>query len=552
MTMSDLGPRDTCPDCGQIRGYFHHLPGKCAPPAVRQPLRAVPDAPIDSERASRYAHKALTSECENVAAAAEGTRNHTLNKAAFNLSQLVASGHLGEIATRDALTSAARSAGLDEHEIGATINSGFKAGAERPRVVPEHTVEAAPAITVLDDDADDDTDPLARFNLIDWPTLKRDDDPEEEWLAEPLIAAGRMTALYSAPKAGKSLLVLEVVAAIALGTSALGRPPQAPAKVLYIDFENDPRGDIKPRLEDMGYDLDDLQGNLYVATFPSLARLDTPQGGHELAWLAAHLGAAVVVIDTVSRTVGGEENDNNTWLNFYRNTGVALKRAGVACLRLDHSGKDREKGMRGGSAKYGDVDMVWRLVAASETVIELDCTDHRMPLHTTSLVLVRHTDPLRHEVSGDPFAVAMDAREQELSNTLDRLQVPSNWGRDRVRKALSDAGIKVENTLLGRVIKARKLILPDLSGTGRGQVRTADPVSACPPTPVGGRTADRSEPVRGGQDSTLLDDPDELASCKSCFRPTSAAIADRNGGLCATCHRDTGQATTAITQEETR
>jgi hypothetical protein len=28
----------------------------------------------------------------------------------------------------------------------------------------------------------------------------------------------------------------------------------------------------------------------------------------------------VVVIDTISRAVGGEENDNDTWLNFYQYT----------------------------------------------------------------------------------------------------------------------------------------------------------------------------------------------------------------------------------------
>jgi hypothetical protein len=56
-----------------------------------------------------------------------------------------------------------------------------------------------------------------------------------------------------------------------------------------------------------------------------------------------------VVIDTVSRAIDGEENSNDTWLN----------QLGIAMIRLDHSGKDETKGMRGGSAKSGDVDAVW-------------------------------------------------------------------------------------------------------------------------------------------------------------------------------------------------
>lgn len=61
----------------------------------------------------------------------------------------------------------------------------------------------------------------------------------------------------------------------------------------------------------------------------------------------------MVVIDTISRAVGGEENDNDTWLNFYQYTGLRLKQAKVSVIRLDHTGKDLTEGERGGSAKAG-------------------------------------------------------------------------------------------------------------------------------------------------------------------------------------------------------
>lgn len=407
---------------------------------------------------------------------------------------------------------------------------------------PPHEVYIAPEVRTLQEPEDEaDSDPFARFNLIDWHHLKREEDPGEQWIVEPIIAAGRMVAFYSAPKAGKSLLLLELVTAAALGRSVLGRPAQDPVTVLYVDFENDPRGDIKPRLEDMGYDLDELTGRLYVATFPSMARLDTPQGGLDLLALAQHVDAGLVVIDTVSRTVGGEENDNNTWLAFYRNTGIPLKREGIACIRLDHTGKDREKGMRGGSAKYGDVDAVWRLVAESETVISLTCTDHRMVIDTKELTLVRRTDPLRHEVSGDPFTTAMDARETQLAKLLDRLEIPTDWGRDKVRQALTEHGETATNTLLSRVIKARRNPLPHLSADRSRTGADSQPPSRLSGTPHRGPDGGQVGPVRNGQGQVPSDDPDELVSCKTCFKPTTAAIASRNDGLCATCHRDSGQ-----------
>jgi len=103
---------------------------------------------IEPARATRYATKALTSECENVASAPEGTRNHALNTAAYSLAQLVAAGHLAETDVIDNLTAAARAAGLEEKEIAATIASGMSAGVQTPRIVPPEP--DAPAVTVLE------------------------------------------------------------------------------------------------------------------------------------------------------------------------------------------------------------------------------------------------------------------------------------------------------------------------------------------------------------------------------------------------------------------
>jgi hypothetical protein len=64
--------------------------------------------------------------------AANGTRNHTLNEAAFSLGQLVAGGELQEGDVIAELTAAARLAGLGDNEIGATIRSGLSAGARSP------------------------------------------------------------------------------------------------------------------------------------------------------------------------------------------------------------------------------------------------------------------------------------------------------------------------------------------------------------------------------------------------------------------------------------
>lgn len=94
------------------------------PPAIDTP--AVPD---------RYADAALRYEVRNVATAQEGTRNATLNRAAYSLGGLVAAGLLGRRTVETALSEAALAAGLGDREIAATLESGITAGMKRPRSV---------------------------------------------------------------------------------------------------------------------------------------------------------------------------------------------------------------------------------------------------------------------------------------------------------------------------------------------------------------------------------------------------------------------------------
>ncbi len=209
------------------------------------------------------------------------------------------------------------------------------------------------------------------FPSLDWHELWAD-DTEEEWILEPLLPARRLVALYSAPKVGKSLLMLEIAVGISKGALTLGAQVPRPFTVLYVDFENDPKGDIRTRLQAMGHGPDDL-GNLHYLSFPTLAALDSAAGAEQLLAAIDAYGAEVVVVDTVSRAVKGEENENDTWLAFYRHTGLALKQTKVALIRLDHSGKDETKGQRGGSAKSGDVDAIWRMKKETENVFSLEC-----------------------------------------------------------------------------------------------------------------------------------------------------------------------------------
>lgn len=429
---------------------------------------------LSPDQAKPYARKALNAEVQALARAPEGQRNHQLNTSAFNLSQLVAGGYLEHATVWDTLSATAANVGLTGAETEATLRSAFRAGEAQPRQVTEAEPAEVPMATVLtlhgDGSTTEDTIDLAaqvreEFKAIDWHELWAD-ETEDEWLLPPLIPARRLVALFSKPKAGKSLLMLELAVLVsqgrdrapdtrATGARALGADLGAPRRVLYVDFENDPRGDVRSRLQAMGYGPDDLT-NLVLLSFPRMAYLDTYMGGQQLLAIAKAYGVDLVVIDTISRAVGGEENANDTWLGFYRNTGMPLKDAGVACIRLDHTGKDEGKGMRGGSAKYGDVDAVWQLTQISDTVLRLVCTDNRLPIAQKVLDLKRQLNPLRHVVDTngtgtavDQAVAALDALGFPHAQGVTGSKAPDGCGPDPAIRALTAVG----HTFSVRVVK---------------------------------------------------------------------------------------------------
>jgi hypothetical protein len=102
-----------------------------APVVLPVPAPRLPVADLAQGRA--YAMAALRAETSRVAAAVPGTRNDTLNRAAFSLGQLVTAGLLPPVPVITGLISAAMYAGLPEEEAVRTVRSGMAGGARKPR-----------------------------------------------------------------------------------------------------------------------------------------------------------------------------------------------------------------------------------------------------------------------------------------------------------------------------------------------------------------------------------------------------------------------------------
>lgn len=295
-----------------------------------------------------------------------------------------------------------------------------------------------------------------RLTFLNWHELQDSPALDVDWLVAGILAAGRGHVLYGGTGVGKSLVTLELAAAVSRGVPVLGAATRR-AVVLYVDHENDPRGDVWARLLAMGYAADELV-DLHYLSFPEMEPLDTIAGGAHLLQVAREVvGAEFVIVDTATRTVRGEENSNDTWTAWDRYTGVALRRAGIGFLRVDHSGKDSDRGARGASNKATDVDLIWQLAKMSENEFILINEKKRILLAEERIAFRRELNPRLHSVRINADDTSMILRQQKaVWEALDESGLSVDATRAAARAVLNDVGIKARNDVLGRVLSARK------------------------------------------------------------------------------------------------
>ncbi len=231
-----------------------------------------------------------------------------------------------------------------------------------------------------------------RCPSLDWDELFAEDFSQIDWLPGRFMEAGQQVAVVGDGKVGKTLLLFDMLVRCVSGKPFLGYAYHRPLKVLYFDRENG-RRDIATRMKSLGASVADLRENFDYRMFPGLDPLDTNQlAVLDFLRIVDEVKPDIVIIDTVSRFITGNENEANTWLAFYRNIHAPLKHRGVACIRLDHFGKDTDRGSRGNSAKSQDVDHVWELHRTADPKHQPQGSNNEIEMITTSLRLKRtHT-----------------------------------------------------------------------------------------------------------------------------------------------------------------
>lgn len=303
-----------------------------------------------------------------------------------------------------------------------------------------------------------------RFESLDWHAAFATDFSHIDWLPGKFMERGQQVAIVGDGKVGKSLYAHDWLWRAVTGRSFLGDERRAPLRVLYFDRENGLR-DIVTRMQALGATAEELAVGFDYRMFPKFSGgLDAaPIAVQELLTIVEEVRPDVVIFDTVSRFISGKENDSDTWLQFYGRVHAPLKSRGIAGVRLDHMGKDSEKGSRGSSAKSQDVDHVWEMTRTDEkhdreagvetvsTQIRMKRTHTRTGLGEDILNLTRRgrkgpsgmwlAGGTRHELT-DP----MDVREQDsrIRGFVDELMmkgIPPGLGRPAMKEWATKRGV---------------------------------------------------------------------------------------------------------------
>ncbi|ATN88956.1 DNA primase/helicase [Mycobacterium phage Ejimix] len=293
----------------------------------------------------------------------EGTRNSTLFQASANLSEFVNAGTLNENVARDALMDAARQIGLMDHEIEATIDSGFNKTVGKARAVPERKLSLVSAPPEAPKTAQNPEarvieagSPWGDYPPVDAANWMFDDDDAvvELWGKgdDILWAEGEALLIAGGQGLGKSTLAGQLVRAqLGLQAEVLGlpvAPVEKPILYLAMDRPRQLRRSMRRQFSEDERDL--LSGRLMIRPGPPV--MDMAIDPTLLVRMAEAAGAGVVYVDSLKDAAVGLSTDETGAM--YNRARQAVLAAGVNLCELHHVKKPSADSAGGGvSDVYG-------------------------------------------------------------------------------------------------------------------------------------------------------------------------------------------------------
>jgi hypothetical protein len=176
--------------------------------------------------------------------------------------------------------------------------------------------------------------------------------PARDYIVKGLFYAREFSAIYGPPASGKSFMGSHIAYAAAQGREVFGRRVKQ-TRVLYAFLEGE--GGADKRLEALAKEFGDCPDFCYLAQPLNLH--DDQQAVAELIAAAKAIGALWIIIDTLSRAMGGGDENGPEGMGKILAVFSEVRHAtGAHVTVIHHTGKDVTRGMRGHNSLHGACD----------------------------------------------------------------------------------------------------------------------------------------------------------------------------------------------------
>ena len=179
--------------------------------------------------------------------------------------------------------------------------------------------------------------------------------PRLGWLVRDVFHGGEVIILWGESQAGKTALLLDMVAAVASGSDWAGHPVTQ-TNVIYVALEG--QLGLRARVQALEHD----RGGVYqkgIRYIFDACNVGSMADVNALAVTALKHQAKFIVIDTLSASLAGtaEENSNSAMAGMIANIQRLTRMTGAAVLLVHHSGNDPRRGARGAYALHANPDV---------------------------------------------------------------------------------------------------------------------------------------------------------------------------------------------------
>lgn len=255
--------------------------------------------------------------------------------------------------------------------------------------------------------------------------------PDPVWAVPNLLPAG-LAILAGAPKLGKSWLALQIAQAVAAGGRVFGEQVER-GPVLYLALEDPPRR-LKDRMTKQRWQVGLPADFMPIGKFETEIHDLKNGGGERLARQIEQRGYRLVVIDTLSRAVSGDQNDVQEMTKGLTPLQEIAHTQNAAVLLIDHHRKsvgtddaDPIAHILGSTAKGAMADSAWGLYRErGKAGAKLAITGREIEERTLALTMDWELGCWQCE--GDADSIALTERRQEILDALREIGRPAQVG----------------------------------------------------------------------------------------------------------------------------